>query len=89
MYSMFEIAAFVIVLAAVLILYRVIVGPFVFNRILAVNVLGTKTVVILILVGFIYGRPEIFLDIAIVYVLINFIAVLAFLRYVETGRLDR
>ena len=89
MYSMFEIAAFVIVLAAALVLYRVIVGPFVFNRILAVNMVGTKTVVILILVGFIYGRPEIFLDIAIVYALINFIAVLAFLRYVETGRLDR
>ena len=89
MFNMFEIAAFTIILAAVLILYRVIVGPFVLNRILAVNVLGTKTVVILILVGFIYGRPDIFLDIAIVYVLINFIAVLAFLRYVETGRLDR
>lgn len=89
MYNMFEIAAFVIVLAAVLVLYRLFVGPFVFNRILAVNVLGTKTVVILILVGFIYGRPDIFLDIAIVYALINFIAVLSFLRYVETGRLDR
>jgi len=89
MYSMFEIAAFVIVLAAVPVMYRLIVGPFVFNRIMAVNVLGTKTVVILILVGFVYGRPDIFLDIAIVYALINFIAVLAFLRYVETGRLDR
>jgi multicomponent Na+:H+ antiporter subunit F len=86
---MFEIAAFVIVLAAVLALYRVFAGPYVFNRILAVNVLGTKTVMILILVGFICGRPDIFLDIAIVYALINFITVLAFLRYVETGRLDR
>lgn len=89
MYSMFEIAAFVIVLAAVPVMYRLIVGPFVFNRIMSVNVLGTKTVVILILVGFIYGRPDIFLDIAVVYALINFVAVLAFLRYVETGRLDR
>jgi len=89
MYSMFEIAAFVIVLAAVPVLYRLLVGPFVFNRIMAVNVLGTKTVVIVILVGFVYGRPDIFLDIAVVYALINFIAVLAFLRYVETGRLDR
>ena len=89
MYNMFEIAAFVIILAAVPVLYRLIKGPFVFNRIMAVNVLGTKTVVILILVGFMYGRPDIFLDIAIVYALINFVAVLAFLRYVETGRLDR
>lgn len=89
MFNIFEIAAFIIILASVPILYRVIAGPFVFNRIMAVNVLGTKTVIILILVGFIYGRPEIFLDIAVVYALINFIAVLAFLRYVETGRLDR
>lgn len=89
MFNMFEVAAFTIVLAAVPVLYRAIVGPFVFNRILAVNVLGTKTVVILILIGFIYGRPDIFIDIAIIYALINFTAVLAFLRYVETGRLDR
>lgn len=88
-FNMFEIAAFSIVLAAVLVLYRAIVGPFVFNRILAVNVLGTKTVVILILIGFINGRPDVYIDIAIVYALISFTAVLAFLRYVETGRLDR
>lgn len=88
-FNMFELAAFSIVLAAILVLYRVIVGPFVFNRILAVNVLGTKTVVILILIGFINGRPDVYIDIAIVYALISFTAVLAFLRYVETGRLDR
>ncbi len=87
--TIFELAAFVIVLAAVPVLYRVVAGPNIFNRIMGVNVLGTKTVVILILVGYIYGRPDIFLDIAIVYALINFTAVLAFLRYVETGRLDK
>lgn len=89
MFNMFEAAAFTVVLAAVPILYRAIVGPFIFNRILAVNVLGTKTVVIVILIGFIYQRPDIFIDIAVVYTLINFTAVLAYLRYVETGRLDR
>lgn len=89
MFNMFEVAAFIIVLAAVLVLYRAVIGPFVFNRILSVNFFGTKTVVILLLVGFMYGRPDVFIDIAIVYVLINFTAVLAFLKYVESGRFDR
>lgn len=88
MVNMFELATIIIVLAAVLVLYRAVVGPFVFNRILSVNFLGTKTVVILLLVGFMYDRPDVFIDIAIVYVLINFTAVLAFLKYVESGRFD-
>jgi len=89
MSNMFEIATLIIVLSAVLILYRLVIGPFVFNRILAVNFFGTKTVVILLLVGFMYNRPGIFIDIAFVYVLINFTTVLAFLKYVESGRFDR
>lgn len=88
MYNMFDLAIFTIILSAVLILYRLVIGPFVFNRILAVNFFGTKTVVILLLIGFMYGRPDLFIDIAFVYVLINFTAVLAFLKYVESGRFD-
>jgi multicomponent Na+:H+ antiporter subunit F len=55
--------------------------------VLSVNVIGTKTVVLLVLIGFIYGRPH-FLDIALVYAIINFIATLAFLKYIEKGGLD-
>jgi len=84
---MFEIAATVIVLAAFLALYRAIRGPRIYDRVLAVNVIGTKTVVLLALIGFSYGRPH-FLDLALVYALINFIATIAFLKYRETGRLD-
>ncbi|MBE9532423.1 MAG: cation:proton antiporter [Proteobacteria bacterium] len=84
---MFEYAAFAILLAALLVLYRGIKGPRVYDRVLSVNVIGTKTVVLIALVGFIYERPH-FLDIAIVYALINFIATIAFLKYRETGRLD-
>ena len=84
---MFEIAAIVIVLGAVLVLYRAIKGPRVYDRALAVNVMGTKTVVLLALIGFIYERPQ-FLDIALVYALITFIATIAFLKYRETGGLD-
>lgn len=84
---MFEYAAFAILFAALLVLYRAIKGPRVYDRVLSVNVIGTKTVVLIALVGYIYERPH-FLDIAIVYALINFIATIAFLKYRETGRLD-
>jgi len=83
----FDIAAKIIVLAAILVLYRAIKGPRIYDRVLAVNVIGTKTVVLLALIGFIYERPH-FLDIALVYALINFIATVAFLKYRETGGLD-
>lgn len=84
---MFDTAAMVIVLAAILVLYRAIKGPRVYDRVLAVNVIGTKTVVLLALIGFVYERPH-FLDIALVYAIMNFIATIAFLKYRETGGLD-
>jgi len=84
---MFSIAILVIVIAATLTLYRAIKGPSVYDRVLAVNLIGGKTVILLALIGFAYERLF-FLDIALVYALINFIAVLAFLKYRETGRLD-
>ena len=84
---MFDYAALAIIIAAILVLYRAIKGPRVCDRVLSVNVIGTKTVVLIALIGFIYERPH-FLDIAIVYALINFIATIAFLKYRETGRLD-
>jgi len=69
-----------IVLASVVSLYRGIEGPGVFNRIIAVNVIGTKTIVLLVLIGFIYQRPD-FFDIALVYALLNFIMTVAATRY--------
>ena len=84
---MFEIAAIIIILAAMMVLYRMIKGPTIYDRILSVNVIGTKTVVLIALIGFIYDRPH-FLDLALVYALINFIATIAYLKYVEKGSLD-
>jgi multicomponent Na+:H+ antiporter subunit F len=78
--------AVIVVLAMAL--ARAILGPTVYDRILAVNMIGTKTVVIIALVGFLAGRPD-FLDIALLYALINFIgtiAVLKFLRYGDLGK---
>jgi multicomponent Na+:H+ antiporter subunit F len=82
----FEAAALAVLAAAALVLRRALAGPTIYDRILAVNVMGTKTVALLALLGYVAGRPH-FLDIAIVYALINFIATIAFLRYKERGDL--
>ena len=82
---MFTTASMVIIIAVFLALYRALAGPTVFDRVLATNVIGTKTVVLLALIGFVYERPH-FLDIALVYALINFIMAIVILRYFESGR---
>jgi multicomponent Na+:H+ antiporter subunit F len=71
--------------AMILAIIRGIVGPTLYDRILAVNMFGTKTVLLIALLGFVMGRPE-FLDIAIVYALINFISVIGVLRYSDTNQ---
>jgi multicomponent Na+:H+ antiporter subunit F len=69
-------------------LARAFSAPTVYDRILGVNMFGTKTVLFIATVGFLNGRPD-FLDIAIVYALINFIGMVAVLRFFEyTATLD-
>jgi multicomponent Na+:H+ antiporter subunit F len=63
----------------ILALVRAFVGPGRYNRILAINMFGTKTVLFVAVAGFLFGRPE-FLDIGILYALVNFVAVVAVLR---------
>lgn len=69
-------------------LARAFMGPSVYDRILAVNIFGTKTVLFIAVYGFLTGRPE-FLDIAIVYALINFVGVIAVMRFVERVTVTR
>lgn len=73
--------AVVVVLMAtmVLALVRAFVGPGRYNRILAINMFGTKTVLFVAVVGFLFDRPE-FLDIGILYALVNFLVTVAVLR---------
>ncbi len=78
-------ATLAIFVAMVLAIIRGITGPTLYDRILAVNMFGTKTVLLISLLGFVMGRPE-FLDIAIVYALINFISVIGVLRYSDTNQ---
>lgn len=67
-----------------LVLVRAMLGPTLYDRILAVNTFGTKTVLLIAVVGFFTGRPD-FLDIALIYALINFIGTVAVLKFFETG----
>jgi multicomponent Na+:H+ antiporter subunit F len=63
----------------VLALLRAFLGPGRYDRILAVNMFGTKTVLFVAVAGFLFGRPA-FLDIAVLYALVNFVATIAVLR---------
>ncbi len=64
-------------------LYRVVLGPGIWNRVAGVSVVGIKTTIILVIVGFIYRRADMFVDIALAYALLNFVAVLIIARYFE------
>ena len=64
-------------------LYRGVFGPTVLDRLIGVNAIGSKTTALLILVGLIYQRVDMFVDIALAYALLNFIAVLAASRYFQ------
>jgi len=69
-----------ILVTMALALARALIGPTVYDRVLAVNMFGTKTVLLLAAVSFFIGRPD-FLDMALTYALINFIGTLAVLEF--------
>ncbi len=85
---MFAVAATAVLVAMGLVLARACMGPTVYDRILAVNNFGTKTMLIISLMGFLSGRPN-FLDIALLYALINFVATIAVLKFFRFGHLGR
>ena len=64
-------------------LYRSGVGPSVMDRLVGVNALGSKTTTLLVIIGLIYQRVDMFVDIALAYAMLNFIAVLAASRYFQ------
>jgi len=79
---MFIIVAVVILIAIAMGLVRAFRGPTLYDRVLAANMIGTLTVLMVAVLGFMTGRPE-FLDIALVYVLISFVSTIAVLRVVS------
>ena len=79
---MFAAATAALLVTIGLVLVRALSGPTVYDRILATNSVGTKVVLFIAVYGFLTGRPE-FLDIALVYALINFIGTIAVLKFFE------
>ncbi|HRL75629.1 MAG TPA: monovalent cation/H+ antiporter complex subunit F [Candidatus Accumulibacter phosphatis] len=77
---MFAAATLALLLTIVLALVRAALGPTVFDRLLATNTIGTCAVLLLAVMGFLNGRPE-FLDLALVYGLLNVIGTIAVLKY--------
>jgi|TARA_B110000263_G_scaffold143195_1_gene124284 multicomponent Na+:H+ antiporter subunit F len=85
---MFVAATIGLIVAMVLVMARAILGPTPYDRVLALNSIGTKSVLLIAVLGFLMGRPE-FLDLALVYALINFIGTIAVLKYFEMGDLGK
>lgn len=83
---MFAVASFALLVALVLVLTRAFLGPTVFDRAQAANTVGTLSILLLALFGFLTNRPE-FLDLAIVYGLLNVIGTIAVLKYFRYGSL--
>ena len=81
---MFEVTLVAVMVTMGLALLRAKLGPTVFDRILALNMFGTKTVLLIAVISFYTGRPD-FLDLALVYALINFVGVMAVLRFSQVG----
>jgi multicomponent Na+:H+ antiporter subunit F len=81
-------ATIAIFVAMILAIIRGVLGPTLYDRILAVNLFGTKTVLLISLLGFLMGRPE-FLDIAIVYALINFVSVVGVLHFSDAIKMKQ
>lgn len=75
---------FIVVLTAIA-LYRVAVGKTIFDRIIAAGLIGTNGFIILILIGFLFERVNMFIDIAIAYALLNFVIVIVLGKYFDRG----
>ena len=83
---MFAAAMLGILVTMFIALIAAVRGPTVFDRILSINMFGTKTVLLIAVSGFLSERPE-WLDLALVYALVNFVGVIAVLKFVRFGNL--
>lgn len=77
----FLVSSLILGILVLICLYRAAFGPTVMDRIISVGAIGTKTTAILLLMGMIYGRVEMFVDIALAYALLNFIATLGAAKF--------
>ncbi len=69
--------------------YRLILGPRVYNRLLAAGAIGTFTIALLAVMGYLFERPDMFVDLALTYALLNFIGTVAVAKYLENHSEER
>ncbi len=79
---MYLVVSLAILVTMILALVRALLGPTVYDRVLAVNMFGTKTALLLSVIAFLFGRSD-FLDLALAYALINLVGILAVLAFFE------
>lgn len=87
--TLFHVAMLVLMALVLVYLHRVLVGPTVFDRILGLSGFGTKTTIVLLLAGAVYGRLDMFVDLALAYAILSFVGSLAAARYFERGGPER
>lgn len=85
---MYYVVTIAMLVTMALALIRALMGPTVYDRVLAVNMFGTKTVLLFSVIAFLSGRPD-FLDLALAYALINFIGILAVLEFFRSRAAKR
>ena len=78
------VVAAVVMANAFLCLYQGVRGPAIQDRLISINIVNTKTLVVLMLAFFVIGDPKVYLDIALVYALLNFVVTIALSRYIES-----
>ncbi len=86
MESFFLYSAVILTIIIAVPLIRVVKGPTLFDRILATNAIATKTIVLICLIGFLFGRIDMFIDITLAYAILGFIGVMAIAKYISSPR---
>ena len=88
MTDLFTIIGVILLAMIFLVLIRLVSGPSIVDRVMATNIIGTKTVILLLIIGLIYQRVDMFVDLALTYALLNFIGSLAAARFIKRRRDD-
>ena len=89
MHTFFLLAAILLTIIIAVPLIRVLKGPTVFDRLLAANAIATKTIVLICLIGFLFGRIDMFVDITLAYGILGFIGSLVIAKYVTSSKVTQ
>ncbi|MEX0823586.1 MAG: monovalent cation/H+ antiporter complex subunit F [Balneolaceae bacterium] len=89
MHSFFLYSSVILTIIIAVPLIRVVKGPTIFDRILATNTIATKTIVLICLIGFIYGRIDMFIDITLAYAILGFLGSLIIAKFLSPKKSNR